>query len=329
MENSTNSPIRKKISFVFPVMNEEENVISIHKEIKSIKEISDYDLEFIFVCDPSRDKTAINIKSLANSNSEIKGIFLAERAGQYNCIRAGLKHANGDCAITMDVDFQDPPELIPKMIAAWELGNKIVHTRRTERKADKFLYRNFVGLGYRILHWLTDGRVSRHVGDFRLIDKSALEIILMNGDPNPFWRGISSLTGLSSATLDYSRPARRSGETKYGSFIGSPTVGLRGLASFSIKPLLFLQTVGFIAVLIAFFSSISMATFFVFSPEYPKGIPTIIVLISIFFGVQFFSTAVIATYLIVLVEQTRRRPDYLISEQINIQKSNSIIELER
>jgi len=322
MRDSLNSSVRKKISFVLPVMNEEDNVVTIFNEIKAIEEINGYDLEFIFVCDPSQDNTAKNIKSLASRNSEVKGIFLAERAGQYNCIRAGLKQAKGDCVITMDVDFQDPPALIPKLVGAWELGNLIVHTRRTERKADRFLYRNFVGFGYRILHWLTDGRVSRHVGDFRLIDRAALELILLNGDPNPFWRGISSLAGLRSITLEYSRPARRSGETKYGSFIGSPTVGLRGLASFSIKPLIFLQTLGIFAVLIALLSSVAMAIFFIFSPEYPKGIPTIIVLISAFFGIQFLSTAVIATYLIVLVEQTRRRPDYLISELINIEKSH-------
>jgi glycosyltransferase involved in cell wall biosynthesis len=292
-------------------MNEASNIKSIYQAIKD--ELDDnLEYEILFVCDPSTDSSEAVIKEIANSDKSVKGIFLADRAGQTESIRAGYECASGDAVISMDADFQDPPELLQDMIKSWRSGSLIVHTKRVDRASDTFMYRTLTKIGYKFLSWLTYGKIQSNVGDFRLIDKAILPLVLKYQDPNPFWRGITSLAGVKSDTLPYRRPTRRSGTTKYNLRIGSPSVALRGIVAFSNKPLILIQTVGFFSVFIGLFTLITIILAQIIVPGYSRGIPTIIALLSIFFSIQFASTAIIATYLSVLIEQTRRRPNYII-----------------
>jgi len=301
----------KTISIVIPVMNEVSNIKPIHQEIKQVLG-ENFEYEIFFVCDPSTDGSEFAIRELTKNDNRVKGIFLADRAGQTESIRAGFEYSSGDAVISMDADFQDPPELIPEMIKCWQSGSLIVHTKRKDRSSDAFLYRILTGLGYKFLSWITKGKIQNKVGDFRLIDKTILPLLLMYKDPNPFWRGITSLAGVKSQILTYKRPPRRSGDTKYSLHIGSPTVALRGMVSFSNKPLELLQSIGFLSVILSFLGLLTIIIFQVIAPGYPRGIPTIIALLSMFFCIQFTSTAIIATYLTVLIEQTRRRPNYIV-----------------
>lgn len=300
-----------KISIVLPVMNEVNNIEPISAAISSTIEALNHDYELLFVCDPSSDGTEDKIEELSIRNTHVRGIFLADRAGQTEAIRAGYDHANGDAIISMDADFQDPPELLTSMIQSWEQGSLIVHTKRGDRTSDTLFYRAFTGTGYRFLGWLTKGKVQHNVGDYRLIDRSILPLVLKFEDPNPFWRGITSMAGVKSSVIQYKRPVRRTGATKYHARIGSPAVALRGMASFSVKPLELLQSVGVISLIASAITLISITVLQVMNPSFPRGIPTLIALLALYFGVQFFSTAIIATYLIVIIEQTRRRPNYL------------------
>lgn len=299
------------ISFVIPVLNEASTVDVLYSEICRAIVQTQIDFEIIFVCDPSEDGTEQRLEFLEDNDKRVRCIYMADRAGQTECIRAGYEYSNGDAVITMDSDLQDPPELLVEMIESWQKGNLIVHTRRVNRSNDSFIYRNVSNIGYRFLSWISNGRIKHNVGDFRLVDKSVLPLILSYKDPNPFWRGITSMSGLPSEILTHKRAKRHSGSSKYGKRLGSPATALRGMASFSNKPLEFLQTLGVISLGLSIFA-ISF-TLFAYSafPNFPRGVPTIITLLSLFFGIQFFSTSIIATYMIVLIEQTRRRPNYL------------------
>ncbi len=302
----------KLISFVLPVMNEAQNIPLMKDAIEKAVSPMEVQTEIIFVCDPSNDGTEAVLKDLVSKFSNVKAFFLADRAGQTEAMRAGYEQASGEAVITMDSDFQDPPELLPDMIACWASGSLIVHTHRANRKSDKWIYRNLMGAGYKILGWATDGRVKKHVGDFRLIDRSILPLVLSFKDPHPFWRGITALSGVPNSTLSYTRPERKFGDTKYSYTIGSPAIAFRGIASFSNKPLEVLQGIGFLSVILGFTSILYILIANVLTPSFPRGIPTLIMLLSFFFAVQFISTAIIATYLIVLVEQTRRRSNYIL-----------------
>ena len=299
------------ISIVIPVMNEASNIKPIYQAIINVFD-NNLTYEIIFVCDPSTDGSEEVIREITSLDKCVKSIFLADRAGQTESIRAGYEFSSGDAVISMDADFQDPPELLRDMISSWISGSLIVHTKKVDRESDTFLYRTLTGFGYKFLSWLTHGKIQNKVGDFRLIDRSILPLVLKYKDPNPFWRGITSLAGVKSEIISYKRPARRSGTTKYSLRVGSPSVALRGMVSFSNKPLELLQTIGFLSVIISILGLITIILFQFIAPGYPRGVPTIIALISLFFSIQFASTAIIATYLIVLIEQTRRRPNYII-----------------
>jgi glycosyltransferase involved in cell wall biosynthesis len=300
-----------KISVVLPVMNEVDNIQPIAAALVSVISSQNHEYELLFVCDPSSDGTENEIKKLSLRDPQVKGIFLADRAGQTEAIRAGYELSTGDAVISMDADFQDPPEILPLMIQDWEKGSLIVHTKRGDRSSDTLIYRVFTNIGYKFLGWLTKGKVQHNVGDYRLIDRSILPLVLKFGDPNPFWRGITSLVGVENSVIQYRRPSRKSGDTKYHARIGSPSIALRGMASFSNKPLEILQTIGIFSVFMSLIVVTAIITYQLISPGFQRGIPTIIALLAFFFSIQFASTAIIATYLIVLVEQTRRRPNYL------------------
>jgi glycosyltransferase involved in cell wall biosynthesis len=293
-------------------MNEAQNIPLIRDALEKVVTPLNVQMEIIFVCDPSNDGTEIAINRLVNEFSNVKALFLADRAGQTEAMRAGYEHASGDAVITMDADFQDPPELIPEIFACWRNGSLIVHTHRANRRSDKWFYRNLMGLGYQILSWATSGRVKKHVGDFRLIDRAILPLVLSFEDPHPFWRGITAMSGVPSSTVSYTRPERKFGDTKYSYTIGSPAIAFRGVASFSNKPLELLQGLGFLSVFLGLASLFYIVVANTVTPGFPRGTPTLIMLLSLFFAVQFISTAIIATYLIVLVEQTRRRRNYIL-----------------
>ncbi len=300
------------VSVVLPVMNEVENIRKIYETLVPILMNNSSKFEIIFVIDPSSDGTEDLVKNIIELDGRVKGIYLADRAGQTEAIRAGYDSALGDLVITMDADFQDPPELIPDMITSWKSGALIVNTARGSRKSDTYIYRNLTGFGYKTLSWLTSGRIKNHVGDFRLVDRRVLPLLQQYKDPHPFWRGIAAMSGINSQTLKYDRPPRILGSTKYSYRIGSPLIALRGLASFSTKPLQFLQTLGFAALALSGIVLLVIVGLQVFNPTFERGIPTIIALLSVFFAIQFASTAIVATYLLVIVEQTRRRPNYIL-----------------
>lgn len=305
----------KKVSFVIPAMNEAENIPLLYDQIIKNFPKRKYHYELIFVCDPSTDGTELEVESLRKRDKRVILVQTADRAGQAECIRIGYDYCTGDAVISMDADFQDPPDLIPAFLSSWELGFQIVHSERSSRKSDKLFYRLLMGFGYKVLGKLTSGKIQHHVGDYRLLDIEALGVIKQFRDPKPFWRGITSLNGMRTSTISYTRPERKFGNTKYSNWIGSPVFALRGLASFSLKPLHFLQILGGVSVFFCLLAFLIIGVIFIRDPQFPRGVPTLIVLVTGFFAVQFLSTAIIASYLLVLVEQTRKRPNYFIKKK--------------
>jgi dolichol-phosphate mannosyltransferase len=242
---------------------------------------------------------------------------MATRAGQTECLRAGMEIATGEVIITMDADFQDPPSLIKKLLMEWEKGIDIVHGKRVDRKGDFFIYRVVTSIGYKFLRRMTNGRIRHNVGDFRLLNRRALNIVLQIKDPNPFWRGICSLEGLKESFVEYSRPKRSEGSSKYSQIFGSPSVAAKGLVSFSQKPLVYVQFLGSLSAIFMAIFLVYIMLIFVTNPLFPRGIPTLTFVLLGLFVLQFVTNAVFATYLMVLVDQTRRRPNYLVAEKIN------------
>lgn len=302
----------KKISFVLPIMNEASNLPLMYAALRGNVIPTGNSYEVVFVCDPSSDDSEDVLREIAKSDPCVKLLFMAERVGQSEAIRAGYAIASGDAVICIDADFQDPPELITELIKEWEKGSLIVHTKRSSRKADNLLHRLATNLGYRCLGWLTNGKVMHNVGDFRLIDKNILPLILSFQDPQPFWRGICSLPGIKHSIVSYKRPARKTGSTKYGSVIGSPSVAIRGLVSITNKPLNLLQATSSGLSVLSLFLGIGL---FILEFRIDSTPPTIIFLapvLGVLVAAHFASIAIMSAYLAMIGNQTKRKPNYLL-----------------
>lgn len=303
----------KQVLIVIPVKDEVANLRPLVQEIISLTRNLKHKIVIHFVCDPSNDGSEQELSRLKTEFKNVKFTLTADRAGQAEAMRIGYDLSDADAVITMDADFQDPPALILKMIEKWEEGFLIVHSKRSDRRADNFFYRNLMGFGYRVLSNLTEGKVLIHVGDFRLVDKSVVKLFKQFGDAHPFWRAIANLNGIPSTILEYARPKRREGRTKYSSLIGSPSFALRGIAAFSIRPLRWLQGLGAIASVSLFFLFVYLSLAIFLDLTHSQTHFMFLALLCLLL-IQFICFSIVATYLSYVVEQVRRRPNYFIRD---------------
>lgn len=207
--------MKKILSFILPVFNEEANILLIYATLKNILIfLPKYDYEIIFVNDGSTDGSWNLIQTLIGKDPYVKGMQFSRNFGHQIALTAGYDHAQGDAIITMDTDLQDPPELVLEMIKKWEQGSHIVYARRIDRK-DTFLKRITATLYYRLLNVIADVVIPRNVGDFRLIDKKVLMILQHCRERSRYLRGLVAWTGFSCDFVDFQRPNRLHGQTGY------------------------------------------------------------------------------------------------------------------
>ena len=204
----------KKISILIPCYNEEENVVPISKAVTEelLKNLPDYDYEIVFIDNYSQDNTRPLLREICKNNSKIKAIFNAKNFGQFNSPYYGMLQTTGDCTITMCCDFQDPVEMIPKMVEAWENGAKIVSCIKTQSKENPVM-RFFRTIYYKIIRKMSSVDQIEHFTGFGLYDKSFIEVLRNLKDPTPFIRGIVAELGYKRVDLEYTQAKRRAGKT--------------------------------------------------------------------------------------------------------------------
>jgi len=303
---------QKLISIVVPVFNESE---SIEAFVKGVEELS-IKYEVIFVCDPCSDDSVVKIKNIVSKNNKnYKTIIMSRRFGQHKCIIAGLDHASGDAVIVMDVDGQDPVEAIPEMIQKWTNGFDVVYGKRIKREKINFINKIVSKLGLLIVSKLSYLEIPTNVGEFRLMDKRVVNELQKMDDFNPFLRGMVSYVGFKQTEVNFIRPKRYAGETKYSKFFGSISFGLNGLTSFSNKLLNFSIVLGLIISFISFL----IGCFYIYFKlngivEFPIGNPTIVISILFIGGLQLFSIGILGLYVGQISDQVRGRPRYIVDE---------------
>ena len=208
---------KKKISFVFSFRNEIDNLKELVLRLKkSLKKVH-YNLEIIFVNDSSDDGSLSLLKKIKKieKNMNIKIITTTRPFGNSQCILTGFEHATGDVLIYFDTDLQDPPEIIPEMLEQWEKGKKIVHTLRVKRDNETKIKIVLSNIGYKLINYISNFHVPQNAGDFKLIDRHIVDLILKNKDRNPYLRGLIPWTGFESSIVKYSRKKRYKGVSKY------------------------------------------------------------------------------------------------------------------
>ena len=302
----------KLISFVFSFRNEEKNLKNLVDRVdKAVKKTENWNYELIFVNDDSTDNSEKILLDL-QKKLPIKIINMSRRFGTNPCVLAGFENSSGDCIIYMDSDLQDPPELITEMVKQHEKGFEIVHTRRTKRLGESKVKLFFTNIAYSIINKLSDIDLQKNVGDFKLISRKALDKILEQKEYNPYIRGLSVWIGFKQTYVDYVRDAREAGESKFSLFDSGPvTQFLRGVTSYSLKPL-------YVGIILGFFAFL-FSIFLIFYAIYAKiaglavpGTTGILIVVSFFSGALLSTIGIMGIYLARIFEQTKGRTRYVI-----------------
>lgn len=310
---------QKRISLVLPVFNEEDNVQPFFEALHAMVEasLSAYEVEFIFVDDGSRDQTLARVKAIAAQHDKVRVTSFSRNFGHQAALTAGMERALGDAVITMDTDFQDPVEVIPKLVAKWEEGNQIVYARRVSR-SDKAFKKWTADLYYRILSGMSDVDIPRQVGDFRLIDRIVLENLTRLDEHARYLRGMVAWLGFKHDFVNFDRPDRLHGETHYP-FRKMFKLAMDGILNFSFTPLKIGLWVGITSILISMIFLGYMVCDTVFGPPAAKYelYKWLVVILFGFVGAQFILLWIIGEYIGRIYSDVRRRPLYIVNEEIN------------
>lgn len=304
------------ISIITPCYNEEEVINeTIRRFNSSIKNINKYKFEFIFIDDGSTDKTYEILKKNSLTDKKIKIISFSRNFGHQAALSAGLENCKGDAAIIIDADLQDPPELINDMITKWNKGFKVVYGQRIERKSETIFKKLSAKYFYRILNFLTEVNIPLDTGDFRLIDKSIIDILKTMPENKKFYRGLIAWCGFKQSSIEYSRDKRFAGKTKYPLF-KMIQFSLDGILSLSIKPLKIITIIGFFIAFLSFIGISNIIYNKIFHGAMITGWASILVAILFIGGIQLISIGILGEYLGRSYSEIQKRPKYIINKKV-------------
>lgn len=309
----------KKISVVVPMYNEEEVAQECYKRLKDvIYGIPEYDYEFVFVNDGSKDKTLDIIKTIANSDKKVKVISFSRNFGHQSAVSAGLREITGDVVLVIDADLQDPPEVVPDMIKLWEEGNEVIYGMRKSRAGESFFKVATASMFYKTLNALSDVEIPKNTGDFRLVDRKVIDVINKMPEHNKFFRGLFGWVGFKQKAYLYERQKRFAGKTKYP-LKKMLKLASDGIISFSTKPLKLVGYIGILSILISFLVLIYSIISYIFKfGNFTSGWASIMVAITFFAGVQLLSMWIMSEYISRIYDENKNRPEYIIDEKINV-----------
>jgi len=303
-----------KLSVVVPVYNEREVLGELHRRLEDA--LSGIDWELVLVDDGSDDGSAEVLEALAGADSRARVISLSRNFGHQAAITAGLDHARGDVIVMLDADLQDPPELIPTMLDHWRRGSDVVYAVRTERSGETRTKLVTARWFYRLFSRLAQIDLTQNAGDFRLLDRRALEALNSMRERSRFLRGMTVWVGFTQTAVPYERAARAAGQTKY-----TPRrmfrFSLDAISSFSHVPLQVATALGFAVSAVAFLG-IPVAIGLKLSGQYVSGITTVLLAVLLLGGIQLITVGIIGEYLGRVYDEVKRRPLYIVKQRINV-----------
>ncbi len=308
-----------------PVYNEEAVLPQFHQRIVSCLESLDISWEIIYIDDGSDDKSISILKQFRLTTPNVGLLHFSRNFGKEQAMSAGLRVASGEAVIIIDADLQDPPELIPSMITAWQQDVDVVNMRRLTRQGESIFKRMTAHAFYRVINKLSTVTIEEDVGDFRLLSRRAVDALNELQESNRFMKGLFSWIGYRQVTLDYDREPRAAGETKW-SYWKLWNFAIEGVTGFSTVPLKIATYAGFISAIGAFLYACYFVFKTLFIGEDVPGFPTLIVTILFLGGLQLMAIGVIGEYLGRLFIESKRRPLYLVDEYLPpapLQNSNT------
>ena len=308
-----------ELSIVVPVFREQDNVPLFLRRVVPILEGLTRSFEIIFALDPSPDQTEAVILDARKADPRVKLLKFSRRVGQPMATLGGLQYSQGNAVIVMDVDLQDPPEVLPDMVMRWREGWDVVMAQRRSRDGDTLAKRLVNRVGYAIINRIANPPIPQNTGDFRLMSRRVVNELNRLKECHGFLRGLVAIVGFRQTTVQFDRPPRRAGQTNYNPFWGSLRIGFNGIICFSSYLLTLSSQLGF---LIAGCSFLLMAIYLFYKLmgwEILWGNPTLVILISFLGGVQLISVGILGEYIARIYEEVKERPRFIIDRAVGFE----------
>jgi len=302
------------LSVVVPVFNEEGNLAELHRRLAAVLPSVVDSWEIVFVDDGSRDRSWQLIRDLAAADPHVRGVRFSRNFGHQMAFAAGLDHAGGEAVVIMDADLQDPPELIPELVARWREGHEVVYAVRTRREGETLFKKLTAKLFYRLLRRITQVEIPVDTGDFRLMGRRALEAFRRLPERHRFTRGLVAWVGFSQVGVPYARAARKAGETNYP-LRKMLRFAVDAITSFSHVPLQLATWLGFLTSLFAFAYIVVVVVLKFVGISWP-GYTSLMAAILFLGGVQLVMIGLLGEYLGRVYDEVKGRPLYLVQDTV-------------
>ncbi|WP_075185811.1 glycosyltransferase family 2 protein [Teredinibacter haidensis] len=316
--NVTGNKKNKKLSLLVPMYNESSVIPVFFETVLKVLENLSYDLEIVCVNDGSTDNTLELLKAYAAKDERIKVVSFSRNFGKEPAMTAALDYATGDAIIPIDADLQDPPELILEMLAKWEQGFNVVFARRSSRDADSVLKRSTAIWFYTLFNKMSDTYIPSNVGDYRLMDRKVVDVIKQLPEKDRFMKGLFCWPGFKSTTVEFERPERAEGETKFNMW-KLWNFAISGIASFSTMPIRLGIYLGLMISAASFVYGLFIITKTLFMGIDVPGYASMMVAVLFLGGIQLFFLGLLGEYIGRIYKEVKNRPLYVVEEWVGFE----------
>ena len=306
-----------EISIIIPIYNEEENIKSFLQRTEKILDKIGKSYEIIFALDPSLDNSENIILEEIKRNKNIKLLIFSRQFGQTAATMAGISNCKGSYCVTIDVDLQDPPEIIENLYNKIISGYEVVYAKRKSRKGETFLKKLISSIAYYLINKFSDIQIPRDTGDYRIFSRKVINHLLKLNESHGYLRGLVAFVGFKQSFVEYDREKRFAGKGKYNKFSGSLKIGFNGLIGFSSKPLFFMSVSGFFIALLSFLLGFWCVIQKITDINLIPGLTTTAILISFFAGIQLLGLGLLGEYVGRIYDEVKQRPKYILDKKIN------------
>ena len=303
---------RPLLSVVAPAFNEGDVLESFHERLGKVLDGMSLEAEIVYVDDGSTDKTAAILEGLAAADPRVAVLELSRQFGKERALTAGIDHARGDAVVVIDADLQDPPELIPDLVAPWqEDGFEVVYALRVRREGESWLRRSTASLFYRVIRRVSRVDIPRNTGDFRLLSRRAVDELKRLRERHRFMKGLFAWVGFAQKAVPYQREPRSAGRSKWN-YWRLWNFALTGITSFTIAPLKIATYLGLLIALMAFAYAVVIVYKTLVWGNPVAGYPSLMTVILFLGGVQLMTMGVMGEYLGRMFEEVKQRPLYVV-----------------
>ena len=311
-----------EISIVVPTYNEEENIKPFLQRTEKVLDKLGKSYEIIFALDPSSDNTEKIILDEIKRNKNIKLLIFSRQFGQPAATMAGISSCKGSYCVIIDVDLQDPPEIIENLYNKIISGYEVVYAKRKSRKGETFFKKIISSIAYYLINKLSDIHIPRDTGDYRILSRRVINHLVKLKESHGFLRGLVAFVGFNQSFVMYDREERFAGKSKYNKFFGSLKIGFNGLIGFSSKPLFLMSVSGFLIAMLGFLLGIWYIFQKITDINLTPGLTTTVILISFFAGVQLLGLGLLGEYVGRIYDEVKQRPKYILDKKINFDDNN-------